>query len=145
MVLHCPAKHKVTSPNDKLLTGPDLTNFIVGVLMRFREEQVALSADNECMFHQITVAPGDREAFRFLWRPNGDLTQEPIDYRMEVHLFGATSTTSCFSFALKKTAEDNNCEFSEEIVKTVKRKFYVDDCLKSVKLAKNAVEGHATV
>ena len=55
--------------------------------MRFHEEQVALSADIECMFHQIRVAPEDRDAFRFLWWPNGDLAQQPIDHRMEVHLF----------------------------------------------------------
>ena len=90
VVFDCAAKHKGTSLNDQLLTGPDLTNSIVGVLMRFREEQVALSADIECMFHQIRVAPEDRDAFRFLWWPNGDLAQQPIDHRMEVHLFGAT-------------------------------------------------------
>lgn len=140
VVFDCAAKHKGTSLNDQLLTGPDLTNSIVGVLMRFREEQVALSADIECMFHQVRVVPGDRDAFRFLWWPDGDLTQEPVDHRMEVHLFGATSSPSCSSFALRKTAEDNKGEFSEEIVKTVRRNFYVDDCLKSVKSAENAIE-----
>ena len=59
---------------------------------------------------------------------------------MEVHLFGATSSPSCSNFALRKTAEGNKGEFSEEVVKTVKRNFYVDDCLKSVKSAENAVE-----
>ena len=47
VVFDCAAKHKGTSLNDQLLTGPDLTNSIVGVPMRFREEQVALSADIE--------------------------------------------------------------------------------------------------
>ena len=140
VVFDCAAKHKGTSLNDQLLTGPDLTNSIVGVLMRFREEQVALSADIECMFHQIRVAPEDRDAFRFLWWPDGDLTQQPIDHRMEVHLFGATSSPSSSSFALRRTAEDNKGEFSEDVVKTVKRNFYVDDCLKSVKSVENAVE-----
>ena len=140
VVFDCAAKHKGTSLNDQLLTGPDLTNSIVGVLMRFREEQVALSADIECMFHQIRVAPDDRDAFRFLWWPKGDLTQQPTDHRMEVHLFGATSSPICSSLALRRTAEDNVGEFSEEIVKTVKRNFYVDDCLRSVRSVGNAVE-----
>ena len=109
-------------------------------MTRFREEEVALSADIECMFHQIRVAPGDQDAFRFLWWPNGDLTQQPVDHRMEVHLFGATSSPSCSNFALRRTAEDNKGEFSEEVVKTVKRNFYVDDCLKSLKSAEDAVE-----
>ena len=59
---------------------------------------------------------------------------------MEVHLFGVTSSPSCSSLALRRTAEDNVGEFSEDIVKTVKRNFYVDDCLKSVRSVGNAVE-----
>ena len=140
IVFDCAAKYRGTSLNDQLLTGPDLTNSVAGVLTRFREEEVALSADIECMFHQIRVAPADQDAFRFLWWPNGDLTQQPVDHRMEVHLFGATSSPSCSNFALRRTAEDNKGEFSEEVVKTVKRNFYVDDCLKSLKSAEDAVE-----
>lgn len=84
-----------TSLNDQLLTGPDLTNSIVGVLMRFREEQVALSADIECMFH-------DRDAFRFLWWPDGDLTQQPIDHRMEVHFVRRDIVSELFQLCAKK-------------------------------------------
>ncbi len=107
----CAAKYKETSLNDQLLTGPDLTNSVVDVLTRFREKQVALSADIEYMFHQFRVAPADQDAFRFLWRPDGDLTQEPVDHRMDVHLFGATSSPRCSNFALRKTAEENQGEF----------------------------------
>ena len=127
VVFDCAAKYKGTSLNDQLLTGPDLTNSIVGVLTRFREEQVALSADIECMFHQVRVSPADQDAFRFLWWPYGDLSQEPVDHRMEVHLFGATSSPSCSNFVLRRTAKDNEEEFSDEVVKTVKRNVYVDD------------------
>ena len=140
VVFDCAAKYRGTSLNDQLLTGPDLTNSILGVLTRFREDRVALSADIKCMFHQIRVPPADRDAFRFLWWPTGDLNQEAVDHRMEVHLFGATSSPSCSSFALRKTAEDNKEDFEEEVVKTVKRNFYVDDCLKSVKSVDCAIQ-----
>ncbi|XP_074608716.1 uncharacterized protein LOC141863136 [Acropora palmata] len=140
VVFDCEAKYRGTSLNDQLLTGPDLTNSILGVLTRFREDRVALSADIECMFHQIRVSPADRDAFRFLWWPTGDLNQEAVDHRMEVHLFGATSSPSCSGFALRKTAEDNKEDFEEEVVKTVKRNFYVDDCLKSVKSVDCAIQ-----
>ena len=139
-VFDCAAKYGGTSLNHQLLTGPDLTNSIVGVLMRFREERVALLADIECMSHQVRVPPDDQDEFRFLWWLDGDLNQQRVDHRMEVHLFGATSSPSCCNFALKRTAEDNKGEFSEEVVRTVKRNFYVDDCHKSVKSATNAVE-----
>ena len=131
-VFDCAKKHRGTSLNDQLLTGPDLTNSVVGVLIRFREEQVALSADIECMFHQVRVPPADQDAFRFLWWPDGNLNEEPVDHRMEVHLFGATSSPSCSNFALRRAADDNKGEFTDEVVKTIKRNFYVDDWPKSV-------------
>ena len=93
----------------------------------------------EAMFHQVRVSPEDYDAFRFLWWPENDLDQEPVDYRMEVHLFSATSSPACSNFALRKVAEDNIGEFDEEVVKTVKKNFYVDDCLKSVELSSQAV------
>ena len=140
VVFDCAAKYGGTSLNDQLLSGPDLTNSIVGVLTRFRENPVALAADIECMFHQVRVPPADRDAFRFLWWPNSDHSQDPVDHRMEVHLFGATSSPSCSNFALRKTAQDNKDEFAKDIVKTVKRNFYVDDCLKSVESSERAVD-----
>ena len=52
-------------------------------------------------------------------------------YRMTVHLFGAVSSPACSVFVLRKTASDNEKEFGPLVVKTIKRNFYVDDCLKS--------------
>ena len=61
------AKFKGTSLNDQLLQGPDLTNGLLGVTIRFRQEPVALVADVEGMFHQVRVAPDDCDALRFQW------------------------------------------------------------------------------
>ena len=83
------------------------------------------------MFHQLRVSPCDANSLRFLWWPDADFSQEPQDYMMQVHLFGATSSRSCASFGLQRTAEDHKDEFDEETVKTVRKNFYVDDCLKS--------------
>ncbi|PFX11376.1 hypothetical protein AWC38_SpisGene24930, partial [Stylophora pistillata] len=132
VVFDCAAKFKGTSLNDQLLQGPDLTNGLLGVIIRFRQEPVAMVADVEGMFHQVRVAPDDCHALRFLWWPNNDLSKEPVDYQMLVHLFGAKSSPSCASFCLKKTASDNQSEFDVETIKTLNRNFYVDDCLKSV-------------
>ncbi|XP_072163249.1 uncharacterized protein [Diadema setosum] len=75
----------------------------------------------------------------FLWWKDGDLAQEAAEYCMTVHLFGATSSPSYASFALRKTAEDNRGHFNEEVIDTMKRNFYVDNCLKSVKDRAEAV------
>lgn len=40
---------------------------------------------------------------------------------------------------MKKTAEDNKTSFDPETVRTVKRNFYVDDCLKSVTSDESAI------
>ena len=45
VVFDCAAKYKGTSLKDHLLTGPDLTNTLLGVLTGFREDRTALSAD----------------------------------------------------------------------------------------------------
>ena len=134
------AKFRNTSLNDQLLQGPDFTNSLVGVLLRFREERVALMADIEKMFHQVRVKPEDCEALRFLWWPGGDIDQDPVDHKMLVHLFGATSSPSCCSYALRKTAEDNQGYFSEKALETVRNNFYVDDCLKSFATTMEAVQ-----
>ena len=85
------------------------------------------------------VSPKDCDAFCFLWWPGNDLDSVPPEYQMLVHLFGATSSPSCFNFALRRTADDNRAEFSQEAVDTVARNVYVDDCLKSVGSAPEAI------
>ena len=58
---------------------------------------------------------------------------------MQVHLFGVTSSPSCANFAVRKTAEDHKADFDEEMINTVNKNFYVDDCLKSVPTISKAV------
>ena len=76
--------------------------------------------------------PEDRNASRFLWKPAGNLDLEPEEFMMTDHLFGVVSFPSCANVALKKTAADNQVDFSSEAVRTVERNFYVVNCLKSV-------------
>lgn len=47
---------------------------------------------------------------------------------------------SCSGFALRKPAEDKKGDFDVEVVKTIKRNFYVGDCLKSVKSVNRAIQ-----
>ena len=88
VVVDCAASYRGTSLNANVLQGPDLTNKVVGLLLRFREDPVALMADVEAMYHQLKVHPDDVDVLRFLWYPDCDLTREPEEYNMAVHLFG---------------------------------------------------------
>ena len=139
VVFDCAAKFHGKSLNEHVMQGPDLTNSLVGVLLRFRQENVALIADVEAMFHQVRVDEKDVGALRFLWFPNGDFTKEPEERQMMVHLFGGIWSPSCATFALQRTAEDNKAHFKDDVVSTVKKNFYVDDLLKSVKSSEDAV------
>ena len=60
------------------------------------------------------------------------MRQQPVEYRMEVHLFGSTSSPNAANFALRRTAQDNDGDFGHEVIDTVLKNFYVDDCLKMV-------------
>lgn len=140
VVFDCSARYQGESLNGHLLQGPDLTNKLTGVLTRFREEKVAFMADIEKMFFQVKVPREDQNFLRFLWWPNGDLTQEPQEYCMTVHLFGAGSSPGCSNFALKRTAEDGEREFGAKAAETLRKNFYVDDALSSVPTEKDAVE-----
>ena len=139
ILFDCSAKYRGSSLNKKLLQGPDLTNSLVGVLTRFRQEAVAFMADVEAMFHQAKVVPKDYNALWFLWWPNSNLAVQPGELMMAVHLFSRVSTPSCANFALKKTAKDNHSTFSPEAAYIVKHNFYVDDCLKSVATDESAI------
>ena len=55
-------------------------------------------------------------------------------------MFGAISSPACANLALCKTVEDNRHSFSPEVINTVKRNFYVDDCLKYLPDEQRAVQ-----
>ena len=107
VVFDCSPDFMGHSLNRYLLQGPDITNSLVGVLCRFRQEPVAFTCDIEGVFHQVKVNKGHRDFLRFLWWVEGDTTQELKEYRMRVHLFGAASSPACANLSLKMTAEDN--------------------------------------
>jgi len=139
VVFDCAAEYGGVSLNKKVLQGPDLTNKLLGVITRFREDRIAFMSDIEAMFHQVRVPPGDRDALRFLWWTGGDLDKPPDIYRMTVHLFGGVWSPSCANYALRRTAQDQQECFDPEVVRTVMDNFYVDDCLKSVATEDGAV------
>ena len=140
IVFDCASKYQGSSLNDRLLQGPNLTNSLVGTLIRFRENDIAIMGDIDSMFHQVRVPKEDASFLRFLWWKDGDTKQQPVEYQMNVHLFGATSSPSCVNYALRCTAENGRNLFDDEVIETVLRNFYMDDCLKSVASVDKAIK-----
>ena len=91
VVFDSSSKYGGISLNDLLLKGPDLTNSLIGVLLRFRKEQVALACDIQQMFYNFHVSDNFCDYLRFLWYEDNDLSGEPTVFRMKTHAFGLTS------------------------------------------------------
>ena len=112
------------------MQGPDLTNGLLGVLLRFREKPIAIMADIESMFSQVRVPEHQQNYQRFLWRPNGDLHKVIKEYKMCKHTFGTISSPSCSNFALRKTTAEGEEKYGTDAANSLYKDFYVDDWLK---------------
>ena len=123
------------SLNKVLLPGPDLMNNLIGVLMRFRKENIAVMCDIEQMFHSFYVDPPHRDFLRFLWFEGNDPSKPIIEYRMNVHLFGNGPSPAVATYGLRRTAIDG-----EEAKKFICRNFYVNDGLTSLSSTQGATD-----
>jgi len=99
-----------------------------------------LLCDIEGMFLQVHVNEEHRDFLRFLWWDQGDTTKEPTEYRMTVHLFGATSSPGCVNSPLRTAADDGANDLGVDTASFIKEIFYVDDGLKSVPTVTEAIE-----
>ena len=88
VVFDAAAESNGVSLNKLLLPGPDLTSNLLGVLLRFCQDPVALVADIEQMF---TLSRRNTET---LYGFSDTRTQDPngviTEYRRRVHIFGNT-------------------------------------------------------
>ena len=82
IVFDCSANHGGTFLNNKLLSVPDLTNQLAGVLIRFRTEEVAFMGDIEAMYYQVQVPKEQRSVLRFFWWEDSNLCGDLLDYEM---------------------------------------------------------------
>ena len=140
VVFDCSSEFQGRSLNKELLSGPDLTNQIVGVLSRLWENEIALMSDIESMFYQVRVSEEHRRFLKFLWWKDGKNENQVIDCEMNVHVFGATSSPGCSNYPLKKASLDYKEVCGSKVSETLSQNFHVDDMLKSVKSEEETVE-----
>ena len=117
------------SLNSFLYKGPCLIGNLLGVLLRFREEQIAFSGDISKMFLQILLPERDSQVHRFLWR-NMETSREPSTYVLLRVTFGDKPSPDMASFVILKIAEENR-EITPEASKILERDRYVDDLIHS--------------
>ncbi|XP_061772193.1 uncharacterized protein LOC133562225 isoform X2 [Nerophis ophidion] len=140
VVFDSSAQHAGISLNDVLLSGPDLNNSLLGVLLCFRKERVVIMADIQQMFHCFLVHEDHRNFLRFLWHQDNDLRKPVIEYRMRVHVFGNTPSPAVAIYGLRKAIREGAQQHGDDTVRFVERHFYVDDGLVSLPSEGEAID-----
>ncbi|KAK0155063.1 hypothetical protein N1851_002628 [Merluccius polli] len=129
-----------TSLNDVLLSGTDLNNPLLGVLLRFRKEPVTLTADVQQMFYCFVVREDHRDYLRYLWYEDNDTNKNVVEYRMKVHVFGNSPSPAVAIYCMRQAAKQGEQEHGSDARQFVERQFYVDDGLTSVTTPEEAVD-----
>ena len=125
------AQFKGVSLNKVLMSGTDLTNNLLGILMKvmmFQKDSIAVTGDIEKMFYQFEVDKDHRNFLRFFWYDDNDPTKQLIEYRMCVHVFGNTPSPAVATYGLRKSVMNSEPSITDFVCKN----FYVDDGLISV-------------
>ena len=124
--------------NDYWLKGPDLLNGLFGVVLWFRENQVAIGRDISKMHHRILIPLEDQHVNRFLWREM-KTDREPDTYVKTILTFGDKPAPAMAQIVLRKTAEEGE-SLNPHAPKTLKNNSYMDDILDSVHTVQEAQE-----
>ncbi|XP_064638288.1 uncharacterized protein LOC135494306 [Lineus longissimus] len=127
------------SLNSFLYKGPNLIGNLLGVLLRFREDLIAIVGDISKMFLQIRLKPEDTEVHRFLWR-NLDDTREPEIYKLTRVAFGDKSSPDMASLVMLKIAERHETSHPDA-AQILKRDRYMDDLIHSCEQTSQAKGG----
>ncbi|XP_052755581.1 uncharacterized protein LOC128201752 [Galleria mellonella] len=131
------AKIKGVSLNSLLLTGPDLLQSLLDILLRFREGKVAMTADIKEMFPRFKIIEHDRDAQKFLWR---DSPTEPIQsYRMSSMIFGAVSSPFTAIYMKNKNALEFKDQYPDAVHGII-YDTYMDDYIGSVDSSDEAAQ-----
>ena len=116
--------------NDYWAKGPNNVGSLFGIVLRFREEKVAIQGDISKMYNSVHLDTQEQHVHRILWR---DLnTDRPPDhYVCLVVPFGDKPSGCIVITAMRETAKKYR-NLSPEAADTILKDTYVDDILKSV-------------
>ena len=122
--------------NDYWKKGPDLLNNLFGVVLCFREKEVAISGDISKMYHRVLIPEQDQHVHRYVWR-NFETNREPDVYVKTVLTFGDKPAPAMAQIALHKTAQESQ-QSHPEAAKAIVANSYMDDICDSVDTVEDA-------
>ena len=140
ILFDCSANFGGACLNNKLLSGPGLTNQLAGILLELRSEEVDFMGDIEAMFYQAQVSDNQRGFLRYLLRENDNLERDLVDDEMCMQMFGGTSFPGGCNYTLRKTAVDNAPDLKVGVAETLIGNFYVDNLFNSVEFKDSAIQ-----
>ncbi len=117
------------SLNDCLYKGPNLLELIPSLLLRFRENNVGVTADIRKAFQMVKVREEDKKFQKFLWWEDEACTKVKV-YMHDRVVFGM----NCSPFLLGATINHHlsNMNICTDTVSRLKKSWYVDNCILSL-------------
>jgi len=123
------------SINDCLFEGSNLFPSLIGVIIRFRLFEHALTGDIEKAFLQIGIQNEDRDFTRFFWFKNVSKNNWPdgeiVQYRFCRVPFGFRSSPFILNKVIEHHLEISKNQYPDTVQK-IKSNIYVDDLIISV-------------
>ncbi|XP_040151330.1 uncharacterized protein LOC120893471 [Anopheles arabiensis] len=111
------------SLNDTLMVGPTIQQDATSILLRFRTQPIALTADVTKMYRQVWIHPKDRSLQRIIWRSSPN---DPIqEYELNTVTYGTASAPFLAVRSLQQIVADHGGEFPAAAERSCN--FYVDD------------------
>ena len=139
IVFNSSESHNGISLNSCLAKGPDsYLNNILGLLLRWRENLVAMVADIRKMFHSIYLEELETHCHRYLWR-DLDVTKEPDVYAIQRVNMGDKPASAIATEALRMTASLQEKRYPQA-AELITNSSYMDDLIDSVGTSEKAVE-----
>ena len=117
------------SLNDCLMTGPNLIPKLFNILVKFRWNIVAVTADIEKTFLMIGIRPSDRDMLRFLWFCNPEQpVSEVTHFRFTRLVFGLRPSPAILSCVISHHLRKYHEKYPE-LVQSIESSLYVDDLI----------------
>ena len=117
------------SLNDCLMTGPNLIPKLFNILVKFRWNIVAVTADIEKAFLMISIRPSDRDMLRFLWFNNPEQADSKVTHFKFTRLvFGLRPSPAILSCVISHHLRKYHKKYPE-LVQSIESSLYVDDLI----------------
>ena len=114
--------------NRAVLSGENLLNNLVEVLIRFRLGKYAFVTDISRCFFQVGVPRAQQDLLRIVWFKDNDISKgEVMAYRFTRHVWGLNSSPYIALLAIRRLVEENPTRASQFTLNAAANHRYMDD------------------